>query len=106
MCQLANLHGANRAYIETEIPHIASLMADSIDTVLANSDVIIIGNRSKEFAGRALTRLREDQVDDRPGAHNRKQCALEWAVSRNSLVMADQAQRAAYEDKPNLWQNA
>ncbi|MDY6867155.1 MAG: UDP binding domain-containing protein, partial [Chloroflexota bacterium] len=46
---LANLQGANRAYIEQEIPHIATLMADSINEVLAESDVIVIGNGSSEF---------------------------------------------------------
>lgn len=58
---LANLHGANRAYIEQEIPHIASLMADSVDAVLDNSDVIVVGNKSHEFKG-ALARLRDDQT--------------------------------------------
>lgn len=46
---LANLHGANRAYIEKEIPHIAQLMRDSIDEVIEDSDVIVIGNNSPEF---------------------------------------------------------
>jgi GDP-mannose 6-dehydrogenase len=58
---LANLHGANRAYITHEIPHIASLMCDSIDDVLAGSDVIVIGNASREFAD-ALAGVRGDQV--------------------------------------------
>jgi GDP-mannose 6-dehydrogenase len=58
---LANLQGANRAYIESEIPHIASLMADSIDAVLESSDVIVIGNRSNTFAD-VYHRLREDQI--------------------------------------------
>ena len=47
---LANLHGANRTYIEKEIPHIAQLMTDTIDEVIAASDVIVIGNNSPEFA--------------------------------------------------------
>ncbi len=47
---LANLHGANRAYIEKEIPHIAQLMTDTVDEVIAGSDVIVIGNNSPEFA--------------------------------------------------------
>jgi GDP-mannose 6-dehydrogenase len=47
---MANLHGANRTYIEKEIPHIAQLMADSIDEVIEGSDVILIGNNSPEFA--------------------------------------------------------
>lgn len=47
---LANLHGSNREYIQREIPHIASLMADTIEEVLAVSDVIVIGNGAPEFA--------------------------------------------------------
>ena len=46
---LANLHGANRTYIEKEIPHIAQLMRDSIEAVIEGSDVIVIGNNSPEF---------------------------------------------------------
>jgi GDP-mannose 6-dehydrogenase len=57
---LARLHGANRAYIEREIPHIATLMCDSLDEVLAQSKVIVIGNNSREF-NEALKRVRPDQ---------------------------------------------
>jgi len=57
---LARLYGANRAYIEREIPHIATLMCDSIDEVLAQSDVIVIGNSSREFS-EVLKRARPDQ---------------------------------------------
>jgi GDP-mannose 6-dehydrogenase len=46
---LANLQGANRAYIEKEIPHVASLMAETLDDVLNSSEVIVIGNSDKEF---------------------------------------------------------
>lgn len=46
---LANLQGANRAYIEREIPHIASLMCDSVEDVMAKSEVIIIGNGAEAF---------------------------------------------------------
>ena len=58
---LANLHGANREYITNEIPHISSLMCESIDDVLSGSDVIVIGNASAEFAD-ALDGVRDDQV--------------------------------------------
>lgn len=47
---LASLQGANRAYIEKEIPHIASLMATSIEDVVASCDVLVVGNRSPDFA--------------------------------------------------------
>jgi GDP-mannose 6-dehydrogenase len=46
---LAHLNGANRAYIEREIPHIATLMCNSIQEVLAESEVIVIGNKAPEF---------------------------------------------------------
>ena len=58
---LAHLYGANRAYIEREIPHIATLMCDSIEQVVANSDVVVIGNRAPEFAA-VLKQVRPDQV--------------------------------------------
>lgn len=47
---LARLVGANKAYIEKEIPHIANLLVDKIETVLANSDVIVVGHKCPEFA--------------------------------------------------------
>jgi GDP-mannose 6-dehydrogenase len=46
---LAHLQGANRAYIEREIPHIASLMAETVEEVLAASDVVVIGNADPAF---------------------------------------------------------
>jgi GDP-mannose 6-dehydrogenase len=58
---LARLHGANRAYIEQEIPHIASLMCDSMAEVLAESDVIVIGNNAPEFR-QVFQQVRPDQV--------------------------------------------
>ncbi len=58
---LARLHGANRAYIEREIPHIASLMCNSIEEAVVDSDVIVIGNKSPEFQ-QTLDEARDDQV--------------------------------------------
>lgn len=58
---LSNLHGANRAYIEQEIPHIASIMVESPETIVASSDVIVIGNRSPEFKA-ILPELRDEQI--------------------------------------------
>jgi len=58
---LASLQGANKQYIETEIPHIASLMASSVDEVLDTSEVVVVGNRSASFKD-VYPRLREDQI--------------------------------------------
>jgi GDP-mannose 6-dehydrogenase len=46
---LARLFGANREYIERQIPHISQLMRASIEEVLDASDVIVIGNKADEF---------------------------------------------------------
>ena len=48
---LARLMGANKEYINDRIPHIASLMVDSLDDLLKDRDVIVIGNASPEFKG-------------------------------------------------------
>ncbi len=47
---LARLFGANKEYIEKEIPHIAQLLRDDLKEVVAQTDVIVIGNKSPEFA--------------------------------------------------------
>jgi GDP-mannose 6-dehydrogenase len=57
---VAKLVGANKEYIEREIPHISKLMRDSIEGVLADSDILIIGNKAEEFHTVA-ERLRNNQ---------------------------------------------
>lgn len=47
--QLARLFGANKEYIEREIPHISSLMRSELDDVIERSEVIIIGKREEAF---------------------------------------------------------
>lgn len=46
---VASLFGANKEYIEKEIPHISSLMYDELNDVISHAEVILIGNRSEEF---------------------------------------------------------
>ncbi len=46
---LANLQGANREYIQREIPHIASIMRDDLESVVRDSSVLVIGNADPEF---------------------------------------------------------
>jgi GDP-mannose 6-dehydrogenase len=46
---LARLVGANKDYIEGQIPHISQLMRNSIDEIVELADVLVIGNRSEEF---------------------------------------------------------
>jgi GDP-mannose 6-dehydrogenase len=58
---LARLVGANKEYITQQIPHLSSLLSDSLDEVLEKSEVIVVGNGSPEFA-EALKRTRPDQI--------------------------------------------
>ena len=47
--ELARLFGANKQYIEQEIPHISSLMKPDLDEVIESSEVVIIGKHQEEF---------------------------------------------------------
>ena len=58
---IAKIFGANKQYIEKEIPHISSLMSSSIDKILSDSEVLVIGNNSKEFE-KIPELMREDQI--------------------------------------------
>ena len=56
----ARLVGANKAYIDQQIPHLSALLCDTLDDVLAQSDVIVVGNAAPEF-GDALRRTSPEQ---------------------------------------------
>jgi GDP-mannose 6-dehydrogenase len=45
----ANLIGSNREYIEKEIPHIWTLVDDSMERVVKRSQVVVIGNGTPAF---------------------------------------------------------
>jgi GDP-mannose 6-dehydrogenase len=58
---LARLVGANKAYIDEQIPHLSSLLRDTAGEVIDASEVIVVGNQSAEFV-EAVQRCRRDQV--------------------------------------------
>lgn len=58
---LARLVGANRRYIEEQIPHLSSLLTTDINELVESSEVVVIGNPGEEFT-EALHRCRPDQV--------------------------------------------
>jgi GDP-mannose 6-dehydrogenase len=47
---LARLMGANKEYIEKEIPHVSDLLCGSLDDLIAQSDVLIVTNKDPEYA--------------------------------------------------------
>jgi GDP-mannose 6-dehydrogenase len=58
---LARLVGANKQYINEQIPHLSRHLCESIDDVIDTSEVVVIGNGSPEFSD-AVTRCRPDQI--------------------------------------------
>jgi GDP-mannose 6-dehydrogenase len=58
---LGRLVGANKEYIEKQIPHLSSLLCDTIEEVIDGSEVIVVGNPAPEFA-RAVSACRPDQI--------------------------------------------
>jgi len=58
---IARLVGANKTYINEQIPHLSSLLRESVDDVLKDADVIVVGNAAPEFS-EALERTRPDQI--------------------------------------------
>lgn len=59
--QLARVFGANKEYIEREIPHISELMRPELESVVSASEVIVVANKSKEYLGIADS-LRSEQT--------------------------------------------
>jgi GDP-mannose 6-dehydrogenase len=57
---LAKLFGANKEYIEKEIPHLDRLMCTSVAEVAAHADALVVANKSDEFR-QAMATLRPGQ---------------------------------------------
>jgi GDP-mannose 6-dehydrogenase len=47
--EYARVHGANREYIESRIPHISSLLKPSVDEVVEASDIVVVGLNDRKF---------------------------------------------------------
>ncbi len=47
--EYARVHGANREYINSRIPHVASLLKPSLDEVVESSDILVVGLRDRNF---------------------------------------------------------
>jgi GDP-mannose 6-dehydrogenase len=57
---LARLTGANKDYLDAHIPHIAEILSDDLDAVLAHGDLVVVGNPDPVFAT-VPDKLRDDQ---------------------------------------------
>lgn len=57
---LARLRGANKRYIENEIPHLSRLMVGSLEQLFRDAAVIVVGNKTRQFE-EALLNFGTDQ---------------------------------------------
>lgn len=58
--QLSQLMGTNKAYIDAKIPHLSKLMIDNIETVLQNSEIVIVNNKEQIYT-EALLKFDNDK---------------------------------------------
>ena len=59
---LSRLMGANKRYIEGVIPHIGTLMCSTLEEIVKESDVVIIGLGSADLISQLAGALRTDQI--------------------------------------------
>ncbi len=65
--QYARVHGANKEYIESKIPHVSSLLNADFQKVIDNADIIVLGNRDEQFRALAQHAPAGKQVIDLVG---------------------------------------
>ncbi|MFK0088158.1 nucleotide sugar dehydrogenase [Pseudomonas sp. NPDC090755] len=65
--EYARVHGANKDYIESKIPHVSSLLNADFDQVIHHADVIVLGNRDEKFRALAQQVPEGKQVIDLVG---------------------------------------
>jgi GDP-mannose 6-dehydrogenase len=58
--EYARVHGANREYINSRIPHVSSLLKSDLDEVIRESEVMILGNKDKAYE-RAMRAMPEEK---------------------------------------------
>ncbi|RPJ66866.1 MAG: nucleotide sugar dehydrogenase [Acidobacteria bacterium] len=58
---LARLVGANRQYIEEQIPHLSALLRPTMQEVIDEAEVVVVGNAAEEFT-EAMHQCRPDQI--------------------------------------------
>jgi GDP-mannose 6-dehydrogenase len=82
---LARLVGANKEYIQKEIPHVSALIRPSADELVREFDVIVVSAASEQFRGALARAGRPDQVvvdlariTENHGAIKGQYCGICW----------------------------
>ena len=87
---LAQLSGANRRYIEQEIPHIAALMCDDVRALASHADVLVLGSASEDAAAALAAAAPSCAIID----------LTRGAVARRSSQAADMVAVSRTEEPP------
>jgi GDP-mannose 6-dehydrogenase len=61
---LARIHGANKRYIEHSIPHISSLLKETIKEVIDESEVLVVAKKCRSFESSIASLNHGSQVID------------------------------------------
>jgi GDP-mannose 6-dehydrogenase len=59
---LSRLIGGNKAFIEKVLPHISTMMSNSMEEVMQSSDVIVVGHDLQDEGERLVNLLKPDQL--------------------------------------------
>jgi GDP-mannose 6-dehydrogenase len=57
----SRIFGANKKYIEETVPHIAYLIGESLQQVIDDADIVVVGKKSPEFAD-IISSLDKDKI--------------------------------------------
>lgn len=73
--RLSNIFGANREFIEREIPHLGRLLTDSLEELVQSAEVIVVGHCPSiddgvRFAGKTIVDLVRMPADSRTGSYH------------------------------------
>jgi GDP-mannose 6-dehydrogenase len=60
--QLSNLLGANRRYIERHVPHLGQLIRDDLESVIAESELLVVGLGDARVVAALKEHLRPDHT--------------------------------------------
>jgi len=59
--EYARVHGANRDYINSRIPHVSSLLNSDLQAVVDGAEVMVVGNKDRQFE-QVLNNLGEGKI--------------------------------------------
>ncbi|QCF26011.1 nucleotide sugar dehydrogenase [Hydrocarboniclastica marina] len=76
----SRVHGANKAYIETKIPHVSRMLVSDLAAVVDTSDILVVGNASDEFRTVIDNLCQTKKVVDLVGFMQQKSCEAKLGI--------------------------